>query len=77
MSVPAIGENVSPGQLKVAMAKESGGGNPLNKLFGYAYHTAGNLICRTNNVLRQNFTVDSLNSLNRITEPNAWKSEDQ
>ena len=34
VSVPAIGENVSPGQLKVAMAKESGGENRLNKLFG-------------------------------------------
>src|SRR5216117_1368568 len=57
------------GQLKTAVGKESGGTtNRWHERLGYAYDAAGNLNYRTNNVLLQTFSVNSLNELNTVSE---------
>jgi len=52
------------GQLKTAQGWEANGSTRrLHEQFGYAYDAAWNLQYRTNNVLVQTFTVNSLNEL--------------
>jgi RHS repeat-associated protein len=56
------------GQLQSAMGKESGGStNRWHEQLGYAYDVAGNLNYRTNNVMVQTFSVNSLNQLTTVS----------
>jgi RHS repeat-associated protein len=56
------------GQLISAIGKESGGvTNRLHEQLGYGYDPAGNLNFRTNNALRQVFTVNNLNELSNAS----------
>jgi len=57
------------GQLQSAVGKESGGTtNRWHEQLGYKYDAAGNLNYRTNNVLLQTFSVNSLNELSTVSE---------
>ena len=56
------------GQLTSAQGKESGGvTNRLQEQFQYAYDAAHNLQIRTNNLLIETFTVNSLNEISNVT----------
>ncbi len=55
------------GQLLTAKGKESGGTTRWHEQFGYAYDPAGNLNWRTNNDLKQQFQVNTLNELTNVS----------
>ena len=55
------------GQLKAAIAKESGGAARLNEQFGFAYDAVGNLNFRTNSALTETFGVNSINELTNVS----------
>jgi hypothetical protein len=57
------------GQLLTAKGKESGGTTRWHEQFGYAYDPAGNLNWRTNNDLKQQFQVNTLNELTNVSRP--------
>lgn len=57
------------GQLVTAQGKESGGASRWHEQFGYAYDPAGNLNWRTNNDLKQQFQVNTLNELTNVSRP--------
>jgi RHS repeat-associated protein len=59
------------GQLLTAKGKESGGTTRWHEQFGYAYDPAGNLNWRTNNDLKQQFLVNTLNELTNVSRPGA------
>ena len=52
-----------------AKGKESGGATRWHEQFGYAYDPAGNLSWRTNNDLKQQFQVNTLNELTNVSRP--------